>query len=770
MPSSAFHRRRSACCTAALAACPVIAWAQAAEPPLVVAHHTLERVDITGTRPATLPIEIPTSTESIGGAAIERTINATDAEDALKYFPSLLVRKRYIGDYDHAVLATRASGTGNSARSLVYADGILLSNLLGNGATFTPRWGPGHARGDRARRRAVRAVLGGVPRQLGGRDRRLRDAHAPQFEAHAKLAANTQHYRLYGTDDRFSGAQGSASLGNRSGAWSWWVNVNHLDSDAQPITFANRLASAGTPAPAGVPVTGAVLGTDPRNRPWVLFGATGQTHTVQDHAKLKLAWDVSPALRASWTIALWRNDADRDVQTFLLDPAGQPVKTGVVNVDSRAYTLTPLDFAQTRTGQEHWAQGLSLKQHTGGTWDWEANASVYDYRRDATRSSALTVPVVPAPAPFAAITDLSGTGWTTLALRGIWRPGGRDGAHIVEAGLQRDAFTLRNAVHDTPDWQDGAPGELRYRSTGDTVLQSLWVQDAWRFAPQWRMVLGARFEDWRAHNGTASAPGVRQVFGERHEEDVSPKAAVSYQLDDDWSLKASVGKAVRMPTVSELFQGSVSAAGIVANDPNLRPEKSWTAEFSAERMLPTGTLRTTLFFERTVDALYSQTNVTVAPAVTNIQNVDLVRTTGVEVAWRADDVWVKGLELGASATYADSKIVKNDKFPASVDKRQPRVPLWRANLVATYAVDERWSVTFGARYSGRQFGQLDNSDTNDFAYTGFSRFFVTDVRVQWRFARQWTASFGIDNLNDAQYWAFHPYPQRTFNTELRFDL
>ena len=72
---------------------------------------------------------------------LPRTINATDSEDALKYFPSLLVRKRYIGDYDHAVLASRASGTGNSARSLVYADGILLSNLLGNGATFTPRWG-----------------------------------------------------------------------------------------------------------------------------------------------------------------------------------------------------------------------------------------------------------------------------------------------------------------------------------------------------------------------------------------------------------------------------------------------------------------------------------------------------------------------------------------------------------------------------------------------------------------------------------------------------
>src|SRR6187399_3377948 len=96
---------------------------------------------VLGRRTTSLPTQIPTTIEGISGANIAVKINATDAEDALKYFPSLLVRKRYVGDYDHAVLATRASGTGNSARSLVYVDGILISNLLGNGATFTPRWG-----------------------------------------------------------------------------------------------------------------------------------------------------------------------------------------------------------------------------------------------------------------------------------------------------------------------------------------------------------------------------------------------------------------------------------------------------------------------------------------------------------------------------------------------------------------------------------------------------------------------------------------------------
>jgi iron complex outermembrane receptor protein len=98
-------------------------------------------VSVTANRLGSLPTQIPTTIEGISGAEIDATINATDSADALKYFPSLLVRKRYIGDYDHAVLSTRASGTGNSARSRVVADGILLSNLLGNGASFTPRWG-----------------------------------------------------------------------------------------------------------------------------------------------------------------------------------------------------------------------------------------------------------------------------------------------------------------------------------------------------------------------------------------------------------------------------------------------------------------------------------------------------------------------------------------------------------------------------------------------------------------------------------------------------
>jgi iron complex outermembrane receptor protein len=234
----------------------------------------------------------------------------------------------------------------------------------------------------------------------------------------------------------------------------------------------------------------------------------------------------------------------------------------------------------------------------------------------------------------------------------------------------------------------------------------------------------------------------------------------------DWVLKASVGRAVRLPTVSELYQGSIAVDVIVNNDPDLKPEKSWTGELTAERELGNGLLRATYFHEDSRDALYSQTNVTVIPNVTSIQNVDHIRTRGLEVAYQANGVFATHLDLSASLTYAHSRTVENANFPASVGKWQPRVPEWRANALATWRFGERWTTTLGARYSGKQFNTLDNSDTNPFTFTGTSKFLVFDARVRCRIGERWSASLGIDNLGNEEYWAFHPYTQRTFAAEV----
>jgi iron complex outermembrane receptor protein len=325
-------------------------------------------------------------------------------------------------------------------------------------------------------------------------------------------------------------------------------------------------------------------------------------------------------------------------------------------------------------------------------------------------------------------------------------------------------------VASAANWIAGAAESRISAFTGETGLTSLFVQDTFSFAKDWRATLGVRHESWKARDGAISNATSTLFFPSRSESNVSPKAALAYQAAADTVLKFSIGRALRNPTVSELYQGSISSNVIVNNDPNLKAERSWTSELSAERDLGNGSLRATAFFEDNKDALYSQTNVTVFPNVTNIQNVDQIRTKGLEVAWQATDVGLKGLELTASYTFAASIIEKNDKFPASVGKWQPRVPRHRASALLSWRPSAAWSFTAGARYGGRQFGQLDNSDVNDKVYTGFSRFFTVDLRARYRFDKQWSASLGIDNANDAVYWNFHPYPGRTLLGELKFDF
>lgn len=737
----------------------------ATPPTEALSSRTLERVTVTGARPSTLPLEIPTTTEGITGAQVERSINATDSSDALKYFPSLVVRKRNIGDHDHAVLATRASGTGNSARSLVYADGILLSNLLGNGAEFTPRWGL--VTPDEIER--VDVLYGpfsaAYPGNSAGAIVDYLTRMPTQFEAHLKLQAYTQKYKQFGTDERYSGSQGSASIGSRSGALSWWLHLSRQDNDGQPLVFG-RVNRQATPSAAGTPVTGAVAGNNQFGAPALNVGSNSQTDSEQDNAKIKLAYDLTPTLRASYTLGLWRNDVNRAADTYLRNAAGGRVFSGQVNIDGSAYTVPTL--APSRARLEHIAHGLTIKSNTRDIWDWEASASLYDYSRDRVRSPAVGN-VLPGASSGGAgrIVNLEGTGWNTLAAKGIWRPDGVDGAHIVEFGVQRDAFKLRRRESNAANWLSGPATSLSAAFGGETTLASLWAQDAWRFAPAWRAVIGGRYEWWQADHGRRTVGAASIDYERRTESTFSPKAALSFDVNDDWTLKASIGRAVRMPTVSELFQGGINTTTLLPtlNDPNLRPEKSVTTELSVERALPHGLLRSTVFLERSTDALFSQTT----PSGTQVLNVGRIDTLGVELAFEASRVLLAGLDLSGSVTYADSEIEENDGFPDTIGKRQPRVPDWRATLLAQYAVTDRWSGSLGVRFSGRQFGQLNNSDTNGHAYQGFSDYIVADVRVQYRIDRQWRASIGIDNLNNEKYWAFHPYPQRTVHAELRFD-
>jgi iron complex outermembrane receptor protein len=436
-----------------------------------------------------------------------------------------------------------------------------------------------------------------------------------------------------------------------------------------------------------------------------------------------------------------------------------------VNIGGRVFAIAPTEIAPSRNDLTHVMHGLAARTRAGA-WDLEAAGSLYDYQHDQSRSPGVAQPAA-LDGGAGRVADFEGTGWTTLHLRAR-RHGGGEGAHLLEFGVQDDRHHLRSKVLNVTDWLRDDDGVRLSAFGGDTRLTSLYAQDSFDFAGRWQATLGARLERWRADGGYIANATSALRFAGREDDVVSPKAALAFSLNQDWTLKASTGRAVRMPTVSELVQGSIAADAIVNNDPDLAPERSWTQELSAIGEFDHGDVRWTFFHEDTRDALYSQVNVSSGTTVTSIQNVEHIRTSGVEMAanLRRWDT----LELSASITWTHSRIVENDNNPATVGNWQPRVPEWRANALATWRPVERLSATLGARYSGLQYNQLDNLDVHGQSYLGFSRFLVFDTRVRYEIDGHWAASLGIDNLGNERYWAFHPYTRRTLSAEVNFSL
>jgi len=727
------------------------------------------------TQTATEKYKLPAVTESVTREKMEDTINVMNTEDAIKYLPNILVRKRYIGDKEMPV-SMRTSGTGSSARSLIYADGILLSSLLGNnnGMTGSPRWNmvsPSEIERVDVMYGPFSAAYGG--NSIGGVID-ITTRMPEKFEAGGGVQSTWQEYDVYGHTDVYDSQQYTANLGSRHGDFSWRFDVSHLDAHSQPISYTYLPTSSGT---GGVPVTGAVGDVDRTGTQRIFaIGEGNIRHTVQDNFKWKLAYDITPTLKASYTLGLWQNDESGGFNSYLRNAStGRPVNSGIINMNGRNYSLGST-FAENDYQQMHWSHGMALKSNTGGIFDWELTGSVINYGQDEQRAPTVA-PNLATAGGAGTLTSLNDTGWHTVDAKGIWRPDSAWGPHHVSFGFHHDLYELNNQQYVTSNWIYGAPGRLNTNSQGKTETNAVWLQEAWTFDPDWTLTLGGRLENWNAFDGTNTGTNGRTINqSNRSDLRFSPKASLAWKPTDSWKFTSSIAQAYRFPTVTELFQGTnITVSGtsnIVNPNPTLKPEEALSSELSAQYFLSEGSLRLSLFHEKVYDAIYSQTTFspTANSTLSYAQNIDQISTYGWEFSGEHSNVVIDGLDLAGNVTWANSRIDKNAALPASVGKYQPRVPEWRASATATYHVTKDFTSSISGRYSSQQYGQIDNSDVNPDTYTGTgSAFFVVDTRAKYQLTKQLTLSAGIDNITNEKYWLFHVFPQRTYIAELKFN-
>ena len=165
------------------------------------------------------------------------SINATTTEDLVKYEPSIVIRKRYIGD-SNGTLGLRGSNMFATARSMVFADGVPLHYLLQTRWGGAPRWTMVSA----SEIAQVEILYGPFSAEYSGNSMGgvilIETAIPQEREVHVDLDYFSQDFNAYGFDDSLSGYKTFVSYGDtfhidNLGDLSVYLSYNHLDNDSQ---------------------------------------------------------------------------------------------------------------------------------------------------------------------------------------------------------------------------------------------------------------------------------------------------------------------------------------------------------------------------------------------------------------------------------------------------------------------------------------------------------------------------------------------------------
>jgi len=770
--------------------------------------------------------DLPNDSSGLTGAQAEQTINMVDSEDALKYLPSLFLRKRNNGD-TQAVMETRTWGVSSSARSLVYADDVLLTALIANdNNNGAPRWGM--VAPEEIER--IDMIYGPYAAEYPGNSMggvvTIVTRQPEEFGAQVRQAESFQTFDLYKTHDTYRMDQTSASIGDRDGPFTWFVSGNHLHNYSQPLTFVTTGATINqSNFTSTYAATGAVAAQGKTGLNAYVAGALGILDTDENTLKVKLAYDLAPDWKLSYLVGLWTNDSSTTPQSYL-------TSTAAPTLGASTYAgLSGFTGGQYHIEETHVMQAVSLKSDTHRDWDAEATASLYQYvydRQTAPTSTLVgttggptlknaTAEQLTAFTPYGTRAQLDGTGWANADAKVIWRPDGvpgiaTPGAQEISAGVHVDHYELHDPTYNVYDWQAGNGAAINANPLlsrtslgyGKAETAALWAQDAVRLMPDVTATVGGRVEWWRSfdgevgsllnpQNGVSSVNATKTTSlldehpgGSSADAKFSPKASLAWQPVDDWRLQANYGIAYRFPTVFELYQNKVTgSAPFTIPNPDLRPERDQSEELAIERQTAKDDIRLALFWENDFDYIASQTSQQTVNGVSGLysynQNVGEIRNRGVELSGSRDDVLVDGLTLSGSVTYLDARILHDGLINSTaslannntshlvsvVGNNVPNVPKWRSTFEATYRPDEDWTFTGAVRYQGKMYSTLDNADTNFNVYQSFGSFVVADVRAQYQISKGVTGSFGVDNLNNNKYWEFHPFPQRTFFADVK---
>ena len=699
------------------------------------------------------------------------SINIATTEDVVKYEPSLVIRRRFIGD-SNGTMGMRGSNMFQTSRSMVFADGVPLHYLLQSRWNGAPRWTMVSA----SEIAQVEVLYGPFSAEYSGNAMGgvvlIESAIPQQREFHFDSSYFSQDFSAYGFDDTVTGYKTFFSYGDKLGDTSLYLSYNRLENESQPQTFyfGSNAGAAGA-----IPVSGLIAGNDDRSNPQLWFGDTGVVDTVTDNYKIKLGQDFG-----QWQALLNVAYEDRltdsgNPNTYLRNAAGAPVYSGRVIQNGRAQNIPGARLGVNVLERDSLSLGLRLRGPVTEGVTFEGNVNRFTVLRDENRAS-LANPADPVFTGNGQVTDFGDTGWESAEAKLYFTELGVPGLELV-TGARHDSYELNLDVYNSPNYASGAFGSFSSRSGGETTIDALFAQLDWDINTRWDMGLGLRWESFESDNGyfsrdVAATPEFDLVAVPKvSRKETSPKFSLGYQPSDDWRFAYAVGRAFRFPIVEELFSQYSAYNAISVANPELKPEDGLHHNITIERAVRGGALRFNLFQESISDVIESQSeNLPGGLSVRTFIPVDEIETRGVEFIANIDEFLAPAIDVRFNVTYTDSEIVRNAPDRSIEGNAYPRMPQWRGNLLATYHINNHWDAGLNYQYAGDSFGRNDNTDREHRVYGAQDGYSRVGLKTTYRFTGGLSLGVGVDNLTDQAAYVAHPWPGRTFFADLSYDF
>ena len=708
------------------------------------------------------------------------SINITTVEDSIAYQPSLIVRKRYIGD-PNGVIGIRGSNMFQTPRSLVFVDGMPIHYHLQSRWNGAPRWSlvsPGEIS-------KVDVIYGPFSAEYSGNAMggvvNIETKVANEQKIRLEGAVFNQFFERFETNENYTGRNLFASYENSFDNLGFFASYNHLENNSHPMTFhfsrpSNRTATTEA-------VAGAISGVDEEGNPGVFYGDSGSELVSTDQYKVKLNYDAGNFESRTIVVFENRDRLENDSNNYLRDANGDLIFDRNFSIagdpDGTVYDTTSFG---TSVFQNRYQDRDSLLFGTGisgviGSSDWVfdsfySNFQILDDIEVRTGADPQDPNFISANESFRARrTEYDDTGWQifdfktgTDSLLGI-------NALRLSIGYHYDLYVLEiNPVNFNSI--TGERGSERDSSGGETTTSALFVQLGYDFSEEWNLALGLRYENWEARDGFIGVPGADDFVEvpKRTESGFSPKFSIAYFPNEDIEIRYSLARALRFPIVEELFRNENSGVAQIVPDASLNPEDGIHQNLSYRHTLDRGEFQVNLFHEVIDDAIFTFTEVEFNTQITTALPTEEVTTTGIEFVYSADNLFNSNLDAQLNVTYANSEITRNALNPDIVGNQFPRMPDWRSNAILRYNFSDSFNISSSVRYASNSFGTLENSDTESNVFGAHDEFLLFGLKGNWKISNDTQIGLGMENVTDEEVYVHHPWPSRTIFLQGKFEF